>query len=153
VVTIVSPRDGADLSESKIAVEYKVRSASRPRTIAVQAFIDGRPTGEGQKYFTPVSPDDSGTTLQVAIPPHDATLSLVATSEVGAGEPAHIRLHWTGSREQPHVPTVYALVIGIAKYARPEIVLKFAAKDADDFEAELQKQQDRAYHKVIVRKL
>ena len=70
-----------------------------------------------------------------------------------ASEPASIRLHWAGPKVQAQLPTLYALVIGISKYAAPGLSLNLAAKDADDFAAVLMTQQGTFYQKVVVKKL
>jgi WD40 repeat protein len=154
VINILSPADGTEVRSGEITVEYTVRSPSRLPITGVRAFIDDRPVGEGQKGFVPVSTGDSRLSLRVAVPPQDATLSLVAVTESGvASEAAHVRLRWVGAKVQEQKPKLYALVIGIANYGKPGLDLKFAAKDADDFAAELMKQEGKAYRQVVVNKL
>jgi Caspase domain/WD domain, G-beta repeat len=153
VISIVSQIDGAEVRDNEIVVEYAVRSPSKLPITGVRAYIDDRPAGEGQKGFIPVSADDNRMSLRVPVPPHDATLSLVALTEFGASDPARVRLHWVGPKVQEQLPTLYALVIGVAKYAKPGLDLKFAAKDADDFAAELAKQEGKFYRQVVVQKL
>jgi WD40 repeat protein len=153
VVNIVSPTDGVEIHESELVVEYVIRSPSRLPVTGVQAYIDGRPVGEGQKGFIPVSSSDNHLTLRVPVPRRDATLSLIALTEFGSSEPARIQLRWTGPKVQVQLPTLYALVIGIAKYADRNLNLNFAAKDADDFAAAFEKQEGNAYRQVVVHKL
>jgi hypothetical protein len=98
VINIVTPADSAEVNGSEIVVEYAIRSPSRLPVTGVQAYIDDRPAGEGQKGFIPVSADESQLSLRVPVPPHDATLSLVAFTEFGARERARVRLRWAGSR-------------------------------------------------------
>ncbi|MGP0092646.1 MAG: caspase domain-containing protein [Xanthobacteraceae bacterium] len=153
VITILSPADGAEVKSSEVTVEYTMRLPPGLAIINVRATIDDRPAGEGEKGLVPVG-DDSRLTKRVPVPPRDATLSLIAVTEAGvASEPASIRLHWVGPKVQAQLPTLYALVIGISKYAAPGLSLNLAAKDADDFAAVLMTQQGTFYQKVVVKKL
>jgi WD40 repeat protein len=152
VINIVT-QDNLEVRGNEIEIQYTVRSPSKIPITEVRAFIDDRPTGEQQKAFVPFSAEESRLTLRVPIPPQDATVSLVAFTEFGASEPASIKLRWGGPKVREGLPVLYALVIGVAKYSRPGLDLKFAAKDADDFAAALKGQEGRAYAKVIVEKL
>ena len=50
-------------------------------------------------------------------------------------------------------PKLYALVSGVSDYDDNDLDLKFAAKDAKDFGAALQRQSGRLYREVVVRTL
>ena len=57
----------------------------------------------------------------------------------------------------PHERTTdsfqHLIVAGVSKYRSDKLNLCYAAKDADDFEAALKKQEGKAYRKVEIKKL
>jgi len=100
-----------------------------------------------------VSNDERKFSMRVSVPPRDSTLSIIASTSAGESVPALVRLRWVGSKVTEPPLTLYALVIGINKYQNEALNLKYAAKDADDFEEELSKQKGKAYQDIKVQKL
>jgi len=148
VVTILAPQDGAQVAETPVTIGYALRS-TEPVT-ALKVLVDGRPVAEQ-------GPDqsiaDSGS-INVAIPPRDCNVSVIAENRSAAGMPATIRLHWKGAAagEQFTIkPKLYLLAVGVSVYEDADLRLDLAAKDALDFGAAWNTQQGRLYEGVEVR--
>ncbi len=65
-------------------------------------------------------------------------------------------LVWDGARKHEEFvakPKLYAVVVGVSHYAKKELSLKFAAKDASDFAKALANQNGGLYRDVSVRLL
>ncbi len=105
--------------------------------------------------------EDSESELTLpGLPQRDLTLSLVARAGTIESVPASIRLKYQGAAPEPASPkesgptvSLYALVVGVAKFKDPAVnPLGWAAKDARDFAAAL-KTQTRLYRKIEVKLL
>jgi hypothetical protein len=141
VVTILSPDRDVSVSSTTVTVRYAVSSQNEPVTnVAVK--IDGRPIPVARA----LTPADS--TVQVEIPQHDCEISLIAENKFGAGDPAKVRVHWTGSTAQVAKPTLFVVSVGVSKYNNPALRLGLPAKDAGDLAAAFQAQQGVFYGNV-----
>ena len=159
VITILSPGEGSAFDADSLTVRYSVRSPSGLAISEVTALVDGRPlAGNVQKGFVPVSKvDESESSLTLTgLPQRDLTLSVIARAGDLESTPASIRLKFRGeTRPAKLVSTVslYALVVGVAKFKDPAVPpLSWAGKDARDFAAAL-KRQTRLYRKIDVKLL
>ena len=72
--------------------------------------------------------------MRLTIPRRDSTVSVIAYNDKGAGEPAKVRVQWTGAHVEPKL-TLYVLAIRVSNYKESNLRLHFAAKDAQDFVA------------------
>jgi len=141
VVTILSPDRDVSVSSTTVSLRYAVSSPNEPVTnVAVK--IDGRPIPAARG----LTPADN--TVQVEIPPHDCEISLVAENKFGAGDPAKVRVHWTGIAAQSAKPTLFVVSVGISKYQNAALRLGLPAKDAADLAAAFQAQQGIFYGHV-----
>jgi hypothetical protein len=81
-------------------------------------------------------PDPCGSlrvgTLHLTIPRRDSSVSVIAYNGNGAGEPATVKVKWSGPGTDPEL-TLYVLAIGISNYKDQKVRLRFPAKDAADF--------------------
>jgi hypothetical protein len=153
VVTVLSPQDGASVSTEEIEVRYTARASADAPVTAVRALVDGRPL-ESARGVT-VEAATAERSLKVRLPGRDCEVALVAENRHGASEPARVRLKWSGKVPEEFVikPKLYALVIGVSEYADANIRLKYAAKDARDFAAALEKLKGGLYRDVTVKLL
>jgi WD40 repeat protein len=162
VVTILSPAEGSMFTSDGLTIRYNVRSPSGFAISEVRALVDGRPlAGATARDFVArrASEDDEKNLALTGLPARDLTLSLVARAGDFESTPSSIRLKFRGA-SQPSLPaagsstvSLYALVVGVAKFKDPKInQLSWAAKDARDF-AEALNRQSRLYRKVEVKLL
>jgi len=151
VVDIVSPVDGADVASTSVALRYTIRTRSAEPVTDVKLFVDGRPIST-ERGVAPASASTNGdvTETTVSIPPHDTTVSVIANNRFAASTPATVHLHWHGTVTDVFEikPKLYVLAIGVSKYANPSMQLNFAAKDAQDFAAALERQSGGLYREV-----
>ena len=155
IVSILSPKDGSQVSGTEIEVEFSIRSSSAEPLTGVRVLVDGRPVERGLA-IKPVQKDQDIQTVKVTIPEKDAEISIIAENRVGASEPATVRLKWHGEvKEEEFVikPKVYVLAIGVSKYEDRNLTLQFAAKDATDFAESVLKQKGGLYRDAVARVL
>jgi len=156
VVAIVSPQEGADVKTSNISVRYTVRSNSGEPLTEVKVLVDGRPASAA-RGVAPAATSPSGDVLEskVNVPPHDTDVSVIAINRFASSTPATVHLHWRGAATDAFEikPKLYVLAIGVSQYADPALQLRYAAKDAQDFAAALQKQKGGLYRDVQVKVL
>lgn len=153
VVTILSPKVDELVSGSPIAVRFVVRPPSAAPVTAIEARVDGTRVAQEQDLRLA---DKVAREIRVAVPPKDSTISIGAGNQNGWGE-AQVRVKWTGpvQRGIDTRSTLYVLAIGVSEYEEMRLRkdVEFAAKDARDFAAAIQRQKGGLYKDVVVRQL
>lgn len=155
VVEIVAPGNGAVFKETEVLVKFNVRSPSGEPVTSIRAMIDGRPVS-AERGLSIVAKDSGTRELKVAIPEKDSQISIIAENRYAASAPATIAVKWGGNAVKDEFvirPRLYALAIGVSRYANKELVLGLAAKDARDFAETMEKQKDGLYREVVTRVL
>ncbi len=155
VINITSPTNGQSFGQPTINVNYIIRSPSGLPVRRVRALVDGRPILIETRGLEQVRGQETQLTLTMPVPPRDALLSLIAETDQSSSEPAEVQLKWSGTSEpiMPK-PKLYAVLVGVSQYSDETIPsLKWAAQDAIDLAATLQKQQGLLYDKVTIRLL
>lgn len=154
VVGIISPEDGAGVSSRNVTIAYTIRTPDDAPVTGVRILVDGRPVSGGRGIA--VRPRDGGEQrVTVTIPEQDCEVGLIAENRHSASLPATVRLSWKGRTQAAFIaqPRLYALAIGVSAYRDPGLTLKYAAKDARDFAAAIQKQKGGLYRDVTVKVL
>ena len=160
LVQILGPRDGDGFSQGRTSLRYRIKNPSGEPISQLQVLVDGRPldTQRGLQRITqqeaPDKPTEGEEILEISLPAHDLTLSLVAENRFGASPPETIRLRWEGAGQAEEFsiqPKLYALTAGVSDYANDSLDLTYAAKDAKDFGAALERQSGGIYREVVVR--
>ncbi len=160
LVQILGPRDGDGFSQGRTSLRYRIKNPSGEPISQIQVLVDGRPldTQRGLQRITqqeaPDKPAEGEEILEISLPAHDLTLSLVAENRFGASPPETIRLRWEGGGQAEEFsiqPKLYALTAGVSDYANDSLDLTYAAKDAKDFGAALERQSGGIYREVVVR--
>ena len=168
VLAIVSPSEGSHASEASLQIDYILRSPSSLAVDGVTTLIDGKPAGSrGLAPMSAVKPclADSGGlgigdgalkgcrgTVTVQLPPGTSEIALVARAGTKTSEAARIHVTRDAPAEPSEIekPNLYALVVGVSDYIRPDYKLAFAAKDASDFAQALSNQEGGLYGHVVV---
>lgn len=156
VVEIASPTDGAETTATEITVRFRVRSPSGEPVTGIKALVDGRPVngGRGLKHSGQASDLQE---MTVTVPEQDSEVSLLAENRYAVSVPATVRVRWRGARaskdEFTIKPKLYVLAVGVSKYANKDLTLGFAAKDASDFVATMERQKGGLYRDVVVKLL
>lgn len=151
VVRILSPVEGDEVSAPEITLKYLLRSPSGEPVTGVHAYIDGRPVIQ-QRGLKIVAKDETIHEMSLSIPKRDVQISLIAENRYSASEPALVRLTWGGEAREEFVikPKLYVMAIGVSDYTDDSLDLRYAAKDAHDFSAQLREQSGRLYRGVEV---
>ncbi|MGZ3513302.1 MAG: caspase family protein [Thermodesulfobacteriota bacterium] len=155
VVSILSPKDGSEVSGKEIEIKFSIRNPSGELATKAKVLIDGRPIGRGLE-IKGVQKDQDVHVTKVSIPEKDAEISIIAENRYAASEPATVSLKWLKKVKEDEFtikPKLYVLSIGVSKYEDKNLTLGFAAKDAKDFGEVLLKQKDGLYRDVVVRVL
>jgi WD40 repeat protein len=163
--TFVTPPSLTLLSSSStegtpdtINIRYAMSSSEKLGKPNVLVRFNGRPINA--EVVMPITLD--GTTpgqVKVKVPTGGGgIINLVATTLSGTSEPLTVALvtRETSSPPKPSVdtrPRLFVLAVGISEYAQADYRLGLAAKDANDFANLMEKQSDRLYQSVEVRRL
>ena len=124
----------------------------------VRVLIDGRAV-EAVRGISVVAAGTVGADqeIQVKLPERDCEVAVIAENKNAASEPGRARYRWAGQRIDPDAfaikPKLYALLVGVSEYADESIRLRFAAKDARDLAAALEKLKGGLYRDVTVKLL
>ncbi len=152
IIRIAGPADGDHVQNNAVTLDYAVRSPSGKPVNRIDLLINGRPVKAfGVPIEAPVPDVESKGSIPVTLTQHVSEVGLIAWSGGLASQAAHMKVTWDGAPEATR--KLYALVIGVSNYADPAMVLKYAAKDANDFAKVLQDQKGRYYADVETRVL
>ncbi|MGA2641802.1 MAG: caspase family protein, partial [Spirochaetia bacterium] len=137
IVTITSPDQGSVFSTGTLTLHYSVRAPDDAPVISVRALVDGRPI-EGARGLNVVAAPNADQ-IELNLPARDCTVSLIAENKNGSSEAASVRLLWKGAAatedDSIFKPKLYVLAVGVSAYKNPDYQLKYAAKDARDLAA------------------
>jgi uncharacterized caspase-like protein len=153
----------AELSTSAPQVKVRVRAR-----VAADAPVTGwrvRINGQavpGLRGAAPLADAAAKDTreLVVDLPAQDNEIQVFAENRHGVSVPGIVHVLRSGDAAAtvapvaPHQPRLYVLAVGVGSYAHKDIGrLAYAAKDARDFAAAMQRQKGRLYSEVEVRLL
>lgn len=160
-----------DADGDSVNIRYRVRQGSSP-VVRVRVLMDGRP----MNVAAPVPKQDTEElTATIPVPAQDCVVTLLAENGNALSSPATLRItRWKpvvsetpaiaaaeppppppDEIPEPLKPKLYLLSAGIANYEDGSDLadLKYAAKDARDFAAAMQRQEGGLYQKVETRVL
>jgi WD40 repeat protein len=149
VIEILSPKDGAAVSEANLKLKCSIRTPNDAPVTGFRARVNGQPaniTGNAHE-------------MTISIPPQDSVIHLFAENKHGVSVPAILTVSWKGaapaeSKAEFEVkPKLYVLAVGVSEYDNPKYKLGLAAKDARDFAAALQDQKGKLYREVEIKLL
>jgi WD40 repeat protein len=151
VVQMLLPHDGMAVRRSELTVYFTLRAPSNEPVTEVWALVDGRPV-EAERHVA-WTVGEQPQHLHVSLPEQDCELALLAKNQYTTSNPETRRLKWRGRVTPVSKPNLYLLAAGVSQYKNWEYNLDFAAKDARDFAAVMQRQQGLLYGKVETRLL
>jgi hypothetical protein len=145
-IEILDPATGASFQGPSVTLRYRVRSPEDKPMTGLDVLIDGRPLAA--RGVSDAAPAGGEGDIEIAIPPRDAEVSLVARNADGASAPATIRLRYSGNAAHPPRAKLYAVLVGVSAYDDPDLTLQFADDDAEAFGAALGKLSGKGYASV-----
>jgi hypothetical protein len=151
VVDLAMDSDVVKTATSPVEISYRVRSPNGEPVESMEVLINGRPL-EGRGAL-PVPDENEINTIDVPIPQQDVEIGLIAHTKTGASEVKIVKVKWDGAFAELLKPKLYAVVVGVSNYDNSDLKLKYAAKDASDFAADLERQEGGIYGKVNVKLL
>lgn len=151
VVELAMESDEINTATSPVEVKYKVRSPNGEPIESVEILIDGRPLEA--RAAMPIPDLDEIEDISVPIPQKSVEIGLIARTRSGASEAKIIKVNWDGAAADLLKPKLYAVVVGVSDYDTESLKLKYAAQDATDFAAGIQRQEGGLYGKVSVKLL
>ena len=154
VVSIIGLDDGARVSSSSVTIRYTTRTPADAPVTGVRVLIDGRPVAT-ERGIKVVAKDKSEQSVTVTIPEKDCEVSVIAENRNSSSDAATVRLVWAGRKQEEFTvqPKLYVLAVGVSAYKDPDLKLRYAAKDARDFAAAVQKQKGGMYRDVVIKTL
>jgi Caspase domain/WD domain, G-beta repeat len=158
VVELLSPADVGTTSP-QVTLRVRGRSAADAPVTQWRVRVDGQ-LAVGIRGATPVAAGGDAHEIVVPVPPRDSEIQVFAENRHGVSVPGTVRVRWSGGTDRSDAPAamrqpkLYVLAVGVGRYAHKDIgALAYAAKDARDFAAAMQRQQGRLYGEVEVRLL
>jgi len=159
VVTLLDPADGTAVTTSSVKVRVNVRSPSGKPVTRVSAKVDGQPIESRSPEYIPDAAAqtadparDFERNLEVPLTAGEHVIEVTAEVDGQVGPPARIAVK-RQAQAPPTARRLFALVVGIADYAKPEYKLSFPDDDARAFATLLRGQRDRTFSAVEVREL
>ena len=153
VATILSPADGARFSGDAVEIVYALRSPSGLVIDKLEVLADGEPVA-ASGFETTRAPEAKGR-VTATLPRKDAVVSLIAHSGDLTSAPVSVKLAYQGPSPSPAdlmKPKLYALLVGVARYANPEFdTLRYTAHDATELARALEGQKGGLYADVQTR--
>jgi len=161
VVDLLSAAE-VGISSAQITLRVRARTPADAPVTGWRVRVDGQLV-IGARGATPVAVSAAGSEgqqLVVPVPERDSEIQVFAENRHGVSVPAVVQARWRAgvdrspAPEALRPPRLYVLAVGVGAYAHKDISpLAFAAKDARDFAAAMQRQQGRLYGEVTVRLL
>ena len=153
-VRLLAPIDGTRTSSQAIEVRAEVRSQNDLPIREVTILVNGRPAWS-KNIERAQNTDDSQAMVierQVQLLPGPNTIAVVASNDASNSHPTPITV--VSETRAPIVrPSLYILAVGISEYAQPDLNLRFAHRDAEEFAAAWKSQEGPVYAKVETRVL
>lgn len=138
-IRVLEPADGLKLGVMKALFKAIVESPSGQPLRDVRLLINGRPVGQPIEL-----PTRDATRFEVSqtldLSPGRNDVALVASNSVSDSQAKGITL-FAPPKAKPK-PNLFALSIGISKYASNQLTLQFAEKDAREFHRAIQSHQE-----------
>ncbi|NQT12410.1 MAG: caspase family protein, partial [Planctomycetes bacterium] len=153
-VRILEPAEGTRTRSPEITLRAEIRSQNELPVGEVVVLLNGRPLGEKQ-----IVREKKGTGLgreisrKITLSPGENEISVLASNSASDSEPVSVRVAYEPVASTVTKPDLYLLAVGISDYAKKEMNLQFAHRDAEQFAAVWKGQKGRVYRNVQTRVL
>ena len=144
-----------------VTLRFAVRASTSTSALSIFARLNGRPVDA--EVVLPASFDGkSSGQIRLHVPAGRATVHVVASQAQGLSDPLTYSIEVAvpaSSASAPKVapvdvrPRLFVLAVGVSDYERVSYRLGLPAKDARDFADLMEKQNDKQYRSVEVRRL
>lgn len=108
VVSIIHPKDGAEVKDRDVNITFTVRSPSGDPVTGIRVLVDGRPA-QGMRGMG--AQGEEVRDMAVRIPEKDSEVSVFASNKNAVSEPSTVHLKWRGpvigANAAPVPPTVH----------------------------------------------
>lgn len=157
-VNIISPETNSVVKSKSVEIEYTVSTPDDSPITEIKVLINGRPAEYGERGLKVVSKNHEKIykRITVQIDEGEQEINILAKNGNGYSEPAKIKVKFSEKVTTEGFviqPKLYVLAIGISNYENKEYMLKYAAKDANDFVGSFVKQKGKLYKEVITKVL
>ena len=153
-VRILAPIEGTRTTSPAITVRAEVHSQNDLPIREVTILVNGRPAWSKNIERAQNTEDSQAIFIehQVQLLPGPNTIAVVASNAASNSHPTPITV--VSETRAPIVrPNLYILAVGISEYAQPDLNLRFAHRDAEEFAAAWKSQEGPVYAKVETRVL
>jgi WD40 repeat protein len=153
-VRILEPADGTRTRTGKVTLRAEVQSQNNLPVGEVTVLVNGRPApGRVTSGGADESPLRRTVTCEVDLVPGANKVAVIAGNDASSSQPVAVNLTYDAPAEDKGRvrPSLYVLAVGISEYARSDLNLRFADRDAEDFAAAWESQQRAVYEKVETR--
>lgn len=154
---VVAPADGSAVGSEQVTVRVRIRSPAGAQ-LTVRSEVEGEPQGRG--FFQARAEgggaqQDTLCSVPVRIPRRDSTIRITVETAGGASEPVLLHLRWAGEAggAAEHRPRLYMLSVGVSRYRKAELALRYPSKDAADLASALTEQTGKRFVAVETRVL
>jgi WD40 repeat protein/predicted XRE-type DNA-binding protein len=145
-------------SSDRVTIRFKVSApANAPFAGEPRVLVNGRwqPRSRAVSQLTA----DVRTVVVTDLPPQDSIVNIYVDNNNGPSAPLVVPLKWVGSAQPPRdkrtaavrKPKLFILAVGISQYARADLQLTFADRDAEQIISAMTTQQGKAYSSVSTR--
>lgn len=137
VIFLASPEnDDSIVDDEFLTIRAEAKAADNtPPVSEVKVFLNGTEV-MARKYSQP----EVRFEVKVQLQSGDNSLSIIAQNDRATSRPTKRKIHYTGKSRIDKLPNLRILAIGISKYKAPSLALKFADRDALEFESLLKEQ-------------
>lgn len=148
VIGISADPRGLETDAAEVDIDYLLRAPSGRKVSKIEVRVDGRlfATETAEELVNPSA--KTSRSLKVPLPKRDAEVSVVAFHDDQAGEPARIKVRYTGAPAPTAKTTLRALLVGVSAYNNKDLTLNYADNDASDLARVLKEQEGRFFQKV-----
>jgi WD40 repeat protein len=153
-VAITSPKPvngEAKVDKANLQVSATAKSTGNHAVRSMRLLVDGRPYGgdQGVKVFAPARPGAVEASWEIALPPGQHSIAVLADSGVSKGMSTPV----TVVRDaKTRLPNLYIFAVGVSAYPG-RLRLNFAANDARNFARVLKEKTNGVFGNVEVRLL
>jgi hypothetical protein len=151
-IRLVSPQDGAVVSEGQIHVLAEIVAENDMPIQDVRVLVNGRPgLGKGIEVLGSDEATDGRVSFSRAVPllPGENQITLLAGNGVAHSTPVTVTIRYDAPTDVLNAkPNLHLLSVGISEYKDPQLNLRYAHVDAETFAAAWDNQRGTVYEQL-----